>query len=101
MSKVCPRCGCLNIEKEPDDWYNEDLVTCMRCDMIFPRTELADATVFQYITQSPQVLARSLCGCVRVGCFSGYYSMLTGMYYPNMEEAIAATLEKLKEVRNG
>lgn len=46
MSKVCPRCGCLNIEKEPDDWYNEDLVTCMRCDMIFPRTELADATVF-------------------------------------------------------
>ena len=54
-------------------------------------------TVFRQITVSPEVLAKSLCGNVRVGCFSGYYSMLTDRYYPSMEEAVAATLAKLKE----
>lgn len=56
-------------------------------------------SLFYRITRSPEILARSLCGSVRVGCFSGYYSMLTGEYYPDMEEAYAATLEKLKEVK--
>lgn len=55
-------------------------------------------SLFYRITRSPEILARSLCGNVRIGCFSGYYSMLTGMYYPNMEEAISATLARLKEV---
>lgn len=57
-------------------------------------------TLFDRITVSPEILARSLCGNVRVGCFSGYYSMLTGNYYPDMEKAVASTLEKLKEVEN-
>lgn len=66
----------------------------------FTQIQKPPKTVFDRITVSMEVLARSLCGNVRVGCFSGYYSMLTGMHYPDMEKAVAATIEKLKEVND-
>jgi hypothetical protein len=55
-------------------------------------------TVFEKIIASKEALARALCGKVRVACFGVYYSMLTGLYYPDTEKAIADTLKKLEEV---
>lgn len=60
--------------------------------------ELKKQTLFDRITESPEMLSWSLCGAVRIGCFTGYYSMITGNYYPDMEKAYNATLARLKEV---
>lgn len=96
--KICGEC--INFDRslskcnklQDDSIKATDTVLCCRF------YELKPPTLFDRITASPDVLARSLCGTVRVACFSGYYSMLTGMYYPDMEKAIAATLEKLNKV---
>lgn len=60
-------------------------------------------TLFQKITQSPEVLAPRF-----VFNWSGfllgderYFSLLTRQWYSTFEEAIAATVAKLMEVYNG
>ena len=92
----CPVCGSSNIqtEKRPNGFHH-----CMDCRYSWEiGAKQLKQTLFETITTSPEVLARSLCGSVRVGCFSGYYSMLTGEYYPDMEAAVSATVARLKEV---
>lgn len=100
MSKKCHYCG-GNAELIGKNWDNEDVFRCKNCGKQGRDDRFSDRpTVFHRITASPEVLARSLCGVVRVGCFSGSYSMLTGRHYPDMEAAIAATVAKLQEVNN-
>lgn len=94
---ICSKCNNLTVEYE-DYCGGTSYYRCKTCNHWGSKDEFSEATLFDTITVSPEVLARSLCGNVRVGCFSGYYSMLTGMYYPDMEKAYIATLEKLKEV---
>lgn len=56
-------------------------------------------TVFQRITASPEVLAKEFCEEM-FSCFDNgfrWFSMLTGEFYNSKPEAIAATVEKLKE----
>ena len=93
---VCPKCGNTDVS-----WirYDADYAhyICLECKQEFC---YPPKTLFDSIKRSPETLARALCGNVRVGCFSGYYSMLTGMYYPDMEKAVAATIEKLNEEKN-
>jgi hypothetical protein len=57
-------------------------------------------TLFDRITASPEALAVEFVGMMydRVSGEDRYYSMLTGDFYNSYEEAIAATVEKLKEV---
>jgi hypothetical protein len=59
-------------------------------------------TVFDRITASPEVLAVEFVGMMydRVSGEDRYYSMLTGEFYNSYEEAISATVAKLKEVSN-
>lgn len=95
QGKVCDDCKHFNSKTWGcRAWKGLTRPHIASCELFRSSTE----TLFDQITESPEVLARSLCGNVRVGCFSGYYSMLTGMYYPDMEKAYIATLEKLKEV---
>lgn len=92
-TKYCKDCKNMNCPEGRVNCKYPDAIACA----LYRDTP---QTVFQKITASEEVLARSLCGNVRVGCFSGYYSMLTGRHYPDMEEAIAATEARLKEVAN-
>jgi hypothetical protein len=57
-------------------------------------------TLFDRITASPEVLAEEFVEMMydRVAGDYRYYSMLTGEFYNSREEAIAATVAKLKEV---
>ena len=59
----------------------------------------AKQTVFHQITASPEVLAPEFVDAMynRMLCEYRYYSMLTGDWYETGEEAIAATVAKLKE----
>lgn len=54
-----------------------------------------------YSTASSEVLAEEFVGMMydRVSGEDRYYSMLTGEFYNNYDEAIAATMAKLKEVK--
>ena len=69
----------------------------------FTQIQKPPKTVFDRITSSPEVLAPEFVGMMydRVSGEDRYYSMLTGEFYNSYEEAIAATLKKLKEVCNG
>lgn len=99
MSKKCHSCGSDDVYvKVLYPYHSVNLACCRACGHSGEEPEFTITTVFDRITASMEALARSLCGNVRVGCFSGYYSMLTGLYYPDMDKAIAATIEKLKEV---
>lgn len=60
-------------------------------------------TIFDQITASPEVLAEKLVYAITYGCSVGavkhWYSTLElGTYFSKKEEAIAATVAKLKEV---
>lgn len=56
-------------------------------------------TVFERITQSPEVLAENLVVEYRHGVKDyAYYSTVTGGLYNTKAEALAATVAKLKEV---
>ena len=67
--------------------------------------DFREASVFDRITASPEVLAEKLVyqfiGYDGNGLFHGYWkSTITDEDYATKEEAIAATVEKLKEVCN-
>lgn len=57
-------------------------------------------SVFHYITQSPEVLAEKLVVEYQHGVKDyAYYSTVTGGLYNTKEEAVAATVKALKEVK--
>lgn len=108
MKYSCPNCDSekIAIEKRPGGWFH-----CQDCHYSwqpYPVRFGFDApprkqTVFQQITASPEVLAPEFIEMMydRVAGDYRYYSMLTGEFYNSREEAIAATVAKLKEVYNG
>jgi hypothetical protein len=92
MNKKCPDCGSLNVEEVFDgESY------CKDCFLHCATDDLEDASVFDRITQSPEVLAEKL---VYVSLFNAcWYSTLTGdVMYKSREEAEAATVARLKEM---
>lgn len=103
MSKKCPDCGSLNVEEVFD---NE--AYCKDCFLHCAADDLEDASVFDRITESPEVLAETFVfsrgerywrrrRCETV-CYEVWWSALTGEEYKSKAEAITATLERLKEV---
>lgn len=95
MNKKCPDCGSLNVEEVFDgESY------CKDCFLHCATDDLEDASVFDRITQSPEVLAGQFIGNIYNDKKSKvmYYSMLTQCWYNNKEDAFNATVAKLKEV---
>lgn len=98
MSEFCPKCGSAYFGVREDD-------TCLSCGW-------HRVTVFSRITASPEVLAETIvyeecehsildtngCGATFPG---GYTSAILDFSYGTKAEAIAATVERLKEVENG
>jgi hypothetical protein len=88
MSK-CPKCGSSNVHLA--------LCVCFDCrhqwkNKYKPRKK----TVFHKITQSPEVLAEKFVYYLRYG--NCYASSIISDVFKSREEALAATVEKLKEV---
>jgi hypothetical protein len=104
MSKKCKEChhidydefGCTGCSLKGICNIDENQEACSEFTPIFVYRE----TLFDRITASPEVLAEEFVEMMydRVAGDYRYYSMLTGEFYNSSEEAIAATLEKLKEV---
>ena len=80
---------------------------CPHCEVKLTEDEVInDMTVFARITASPEVLAEKLVYSITTRCSIGavknWYSTLElGTYFRTKEEAIAATVARLKEVENG
>lgn len=97
MSRViCPKCGNTDVSWIRDD---EDCAQyiCPECRQGFC---YPPKTLFERITASTEALAPEFVEMMydRVAGDYRYYSMLTGEFYNNREEAIAATIEKLNEI---
>jgi hypothetical protein len=88
MSKKCIWCGrAVNPGLAGNGYY------CPCCDEDMTEADVNDMTVFEIITASPEVLAESL-----VFWEGGWTSRFIKFTTTNREEAIAATVAKLKEV---
>ena len=94
MSKKCPDCGSLNVEEVLDR-----VAYCKNCHLHCSVFELEDATVFDKIKQSPEAPAEKLV----YEDFGGWWSVLFDYdcNWDSRDEAIAATVAKLKEVYDG
>jgi hypothetical protein len=109
MSKICVECGC---EVIPSDI--QGLYYCPHCeDNLNTTDDVRDYTLFDRITASPEVLAEKLVYCSLEEYYKPFSSnkcgmglvireewrsTITGGTYRSKAEALAATVEKLKEV---
>ena len=96
MSKKCADCGC-----EVNRNVIQGMYYCPRCDDDKREIDVLPMTIFDCITQSPEVLAPY---CISTkpsinGDTLYYYSTVTSRIYLTENEAIAATVEKMKEVK--
>jgi hypothetical protein len=94
---ICPKCGNTDISWVRDDADFAQYI-CLECKQVFC---YPPKTLFARITASPEVLAPEFVGLIFDHRFTSkyrYYSMLTREFYDSEEAAIAATVERLKEV---
>lgn len=89
LRQICPICAACNT-KQKDGYY-------MCCACRHKWRDVESSSVFDRITESPEVLAEKLVYC------DVYYksTIIPGESWEYEQEAIAATVAKLKEVDNG
>lgn len=94
---ICPECGSYLFSYEHTEDNDWQLCTCERCGCSGTPEEFLYNSVFARITASPEVLAEEL---VTLDCdgWWAYVGIGKRKSYPTREEAIAATVAKLKEV---
>ena len=106
MSKlVCKNCKSTSVEYE-DYCGGTSYYRCTTCGKRGNKDKFSQQTVFHRLTQSPEVLAETLvyntiCVAVNRVTYSCWKSTITDESYRTKEEAIAATVNELKEVYNG
>ena len=93
---ICPECGSYLFSYEHTEDNDWQLCTCERCGCSGTPEEFLYNSVFARITASPEVLAEEL---VTLDCdgWWAYVGIGKRESYRTREEAIAATVEKLKE----
>jgi DNA-directed RNA polymerase subunit RPC12/RpoP len=105
MSNQCPYCGSLrNVCISPVLLK----YVCLACEKFFSKGEQPEQSVFNRITQSPEVLAEEFVEPYTRWGEDGYletlwrsnFRELSGMLFDTKEEALAATVERLKEVED-
>ena len=114
-NSICPECGSYHVTYEHTDNYDWQLCICGRCGCSGTPDEFFHNSVFARITSSPEVLAEKLVyptyGIIsRTWDFekddwgtaepSWSSAVKPDLCYVTKEEAIAATVAKLKEVKN-
>ena len=98
MSKKCPRCESKDIHITEYPAPTDNMATCYGCGYADLADRFPEQTVFNQITASPEVLAKEL---VTLDCDSLWFAWVgigRREAFSTREEAIAATVEKLKEV---
>ena len=91
---ICPECGSYLFSYEHTENNDWQLCTCDRCGCSGTPQEFLYNSVFARITASPDVLVESL-----VFWEGGWTSRFINFTTTNKDEAIAATLAELKEVK--
>lgn len=107
----CKICKSTDVTAYTPGIFGESRHKCNSCGEISSSTDFVEPTVFNCITQSPEVLAKSSVYCLSSdlcrdddGKFTvkrNWKSPFIDRCYGTEEEAIAATVEKFKEVCNG
>lgn len=97
---ICPECGSYLFSYEHTEDNDWQLCTCERCGCSGTPEEFLYNSIFARIMQSPEALAEKLVYAVHYGGLYFWHSTLIYPAFPfeTKEEAIAATVEKLKEV---
>lgn len=103
MSKKCPSCGSKKIIID-----NYDFAYCIACELYAMAEKFPEQSVFDRITQSEEVLAEEFVEPYTTWAADGSldkmwqtsFRDLSCRLFDTKEEAIAATVEKLKEVCN-
>jgi hypothetical protein len=97
-NKTCGECCFFDVETDmcffDSDHLSEAYSDCEACAKFEP----ANPTVFHRIATSPEVLAPYFVTADFDEPFLPWFSTLTNESFETHEEAIAATVEKLKEV---
>lgn len=106
MSNKCPKCGSIRIIKA-----SEDVSICLACESLLNTiNSKSKPTLFNRITQSPEVLAENLVyskeekiRCVGTDHRYEYHMtygsvLLPGITFEEYGEAFIKTLDKLNEV---
>lgn len=101
-NSICPECGSYRVTYEHTDDYDWQLCTCGCCGCSGTPDEFFHDSVFARITASPEALAeklvyKTLCVGVNRVTYSCWKSTITEESYRTKEEAIAATVARLKE----
>lgn len=89
MSKKCYWC-----ERKVNTGLAGNGYYCTHCDESLTDKDVLPMTYFEEITESPETLAEKLVYCH----ICGWTSYLLNFHTLNRDEAIAATVAKLKEV---
>lgn len=100
---ICSKCNNLTVEYE-DYCGGTSYYRCKTCNHWGSKDEFNEATLFNTITVSPDVLSEKFVYCERPESFcecASWRSVILGdISFAKREEAIKATLEKLMEVHS-
>lgn len=98
-NRICQKCKSTNVV-EDGTYGGTTYYRCETCHHLGEKDDFPEMTVFDRITASPEVLAPEFVYCEEV--FPGWdtwCSLLLGnVGYRTKQEAIAATVARLKEV---
>lgn len=97
MSKKCPRCGNTDCTIPEVEHHGERWLHCLICGRTSRESRFNDVTVFDRITSSPEVLAPTMIWEDYDWCVFRS-NIIEGGEFDTREDAIAATVAKLKEV---
>lgn len=113
MSKKCPKCEGKDIHITYYPAPTDNMATCYGCGYADLAERFPEQTVFDCITSSEEVLAPRLVFCAEYKTIRPMYlegkggiivgevwksTVIPGASFKSESEAVAATIEKLKEV---
>ncbi len=103
MSKKCPQCESKDIHITEYPSPNDSMATCYGCGYVGLVEQFPEQSLFDRITESPEVLAGKLVYITVTAWGETVFisTIIRDVMFRTREEAIAATVAKLKEVENG
>ena len=101
INRICGKCKSHKVV-DLGSYAGSSFYKCEDCEQVGMRDKFPEMTLFDKITVSTEVLAKKLVyqfiGYDSNGLFNGYWkSTITDEDYTTKEEAITATVERLKE----
>lgn len=117
MSKIkCPQCKDRDVSVTLYTPPDKDVASCCKCGYTALAEDFPEQSLFDLITQSPEVLAPRLVFCAEYKTIRPMYlegkggiivgevwksTVIAGASFKTESEAIAATLARLEEITHG